>query len=111
MVSSFLGLSKSMRVVFWLHLLMANGTALNLVQAQSPTSKSIADAIQPLLKGYQGDVTVALYHFESDTRWSMHGDVVMPTASLIKLPVMVEAYRQVAAGKVKLDQRIEVKER
>lgn len=102
------GLSKTACVVFWLFLLTANGTLLSLVQAQSPTSKSIADAIQPLLKGYQGDVAVALYHFESDTRWSMRGDVVMPTASLIKLPVMVEAYRQVAAGKVKLDQRIEV---
>ena len=32
----------------------------------------------------------------------------MPTASLIKLPVMIEAYRQADAGKVKLDQRIEV---
>ena len=32
----------------------------------------------------------------------------MPTASLIKLPVMVEAYRQAAVGKVQLDQRIEL---
>ena len=109
MFSSFLGLSKSIRVVFWLHLLVANGTCLGLIQAQSPTEKSITDAIQPLLKVYDGDATVALYHFESDIHWSMRGDVVMPTASLIKLPVMVEAYRQVAAGKVRLDQRIEVK--
>ena len=77
--------------------------------AQSPLSISISEAVQPLLKGYQGDVAVAVYHFESDSHWSVRGDVVMPTASLIKLPVMVEAYRQVAAGKVMLDQRIELK--
>ncbi len=76
--------------------------------AQSPMAKSIEDAIQPLIKGYEGDVAVAAYHFESDTHWSIRGEVVMPTASLIKLPVMVEAYRQAAVGKVQLDQRIEL---
>jgi len=76
--------------------------------ARSPIAQSIEDAIQPLLKGYQGDVAVAAYHFESDTHWSIRGDVVMPTASLIKLPVMVEAYRQAAAGTVKLDHQIEL---
>jgi serine-type D-Ala-D-Ala carboxypeptidase (penicillin-binding protein 5/6) len=78
-------------------------------RSQSTLSNSIAEAVQPLIQGYQGDVAVAVYHFESDTHWSIRGDVVMPTASLVKLPVMVEAYRQVASGKVKLDQRIEVK--
>ena len=77
--------------------------------AQTSMSNSISEAVLPLLKDYQGDVAVAVYHFESDSHWSVRGDVVMPTASLIKLPVMVEAYRQVAAGKVKLDQRIELK--
>jgi D-alanyl-D-alanine carboxypeptidase (penicillin-binding protein 5/6) len=77
--------------------------------AQTSKSSSISEVVLPLLKDYQGDVAVAVYHFESDSHWSVRGDVVMPTASLIKLPVMVEAYRQVAAGKVKLDQRIELK--
>ena len=78
------------------------------IHGQSNLSNSIADTVQPLIKGYQGDVAVAVYHFESDTHWSLRGDVVMPTASLIKLPVMIEAYRQVAAGRVKLDQQIEL---
>ena len=77
--------------------------------AQTSISNSISEAVTPLLKNYQGDVAVAVYHLESDSHWSVRGDVVMPTASLIKLPVMIEAYRQVAAGKVKLDQRIELK--
>jgi serine-type D-Ala-D-Ala carboxypeptidase (penicillin-binding protein 5/6) len=77
--------------------------------AQTSMSNSISEAVLPLLKDYQGDVAVAVYHFESNSHWSVRGDVVMPTASLIKLPVMVEAYRQVAAGKVRLDQRIELK--
>ncbi len=77
--------------------------------AQSQLAKGLEESIQPLVKNYKGDVAVSVYHFESDTSWSLRGDVPMPTASLIKLPVMIEAYRQVEAGKVKLDQRIEVR--
>ena len=98
-----------MRSVICSLFLFAICIAVTPAYSQSTLSNSIADAIQPLIKNYQGDVTVAVYHFESDTHWSIRGDVVMPTASLIKLPVMVEAYRQVAAGKVKLDQRIELR--
>lgn len=97
------------RFVCRLHFILAVGLSSAFAHAQSPTFNAIADAIQPLLKGYQGDTAVAVYHFESDTHWSVRGDFVMPTASLIKLPVMVEAYRQAAAGQVKLDQPIELK--
>ena len=102
--------ANTLRVPF-LELVIVFAICIFVGQAhsQSTLSNSISEAVQPLIKGYEGDVAVAVYHFESDTHWSVRGDVVMPTASLIKLPVMVEAYRQVAAGKVKLDQRIEVK--
>ena len=79
------------------------------LSAQQPLASSLQSAVEPLVKAYKGDVAVSIYHFESDTSWSMRGDVPMPTASLIKLPVMIEAYRQIDAGKLKLDQRIEVR--
>ena len=106
-----LRLVSSNRIVlgYFLLLLIASQSVSTPATAQSTLSSSIANAVEPLLKGYQGDTAVALYHFESNTHWSIRGDVVMPTASLIKLPVMVEAYRQAAAGKVKLDQLIEIK--
>ncbi len=78
--------------------------------AQSPQVQALEEAILPLVKGYKGEVAVAVYHVESDTSWSRRGEVPMSTASLIKLPVMIEAYRQIEAGKVKLDQRIEVRQ-
>ena len=101
--------SKLMCFFCGLQIILGLSIASTSADAQSPTFNSIADAIQPLLKGYQGDTAVAVYHFESDTHWSVRGDLVMPTASLIKLPVMVEAYRQVAIGNIKLDQAIELK--
>jgi serine-type D-Ala-D-Ala carboxypeptidase (penicillin-binding protein 5/6) len=77
--------------------------------AQTPTEKQIADAVRPLVDAFQGEVAVSVLHLESGLKWSHRGDIPMPTASLIKLPVMIEAHRQLAAGKVKLDQKIELK--
>ncbi|MDX1926853.1 MAG: serine hydrolase [Pirellulaceae bacterium] len=88
-----------------IHLLAPN----SLAQAPKQFTQALDAAIQPLLKDYKGDVAVAVYHFESNTLWSKRGEVPMPTASLIKLPVMIEAYRQVEAGKVSLDERIELR--
>ena len=41
---------------------------------------------------------------------AFHDTEVMPTASLIKFPVMIEAYRQAAAKKVDLTSAVVLKE-
>lgn len=84
-------------------------TCQELAPAQTPAAKSFDESIRPLLKDYKGDVAVAIYHFESDSHWSYRGGEPMATASLIKLPVMIEAYRQADAGIVDLDRRIELR--
>ncbi len=80
-------------------------------QSAVPDASAIENAIKPLVSGYQGDVAVALHHLESGTQWSYRGKVPMPTASLIKLPVMIEAHRQVSQGRITLSQMIEVTEK
>ncbi len=78
--------------------------------AQTPDAASVDAAMKPLLDGFRGDVAISLHHLESDTSWNYRGDVPMPTASLIKLPVMIEAYRQAAAGQVNMEQQIVLQE-
>jgi beta-lactamase class A len=55
----------------------------------------------PLLKTHHGKVAVAVKLLNSPETFEYHADDVMPTASLIKFPVMIEAYRQ--AGQKQLD--------
>jgi beta-lactamase class A len=62
--------------------------------------------LHKLISGHQGKVAVALEHLRTGEKFFYHADDVMPTASLIKLAVMCEAYFQAAAGKVKLDDKI-----
>ena len=60
-------------------------------------------------RGAQGKVAVAVKHLGTGESFRYHADQVMPTASLIKFPVMIEAYRQAADKKVDLDSFITLK--
>ena len=59
--------------------------------------------IEPLVKAHKGTVAVAVKHLKTGEEFYLNADEPMPTASLIKLPIMVEAYWQAAENKVKLD--------
>jgi len=80
--------------------------------AQSPgaenpqPSSGLAAVIAPLLKAHKGKTAVAIKHLRTGEWYGERADEVMPTASLIKFPVMVEAYRQSLAQEVDLNTRL-----
>jgi beta-lactamase class A len=63
---------------------------------------SLEDRLAPLAKAHQGQVAIAVKHLRSGETFALNADEPMPTASLIKLPIMVEAYWQAHEDKVKL---------
>jgi D-alanyl-D-alanine carboxypeptidase (penicillin-binding protein 5/6) len=81
-----------------------------LIFVRSVTAQSLAERLQPLISAHEGDVAVAVKHLKKGDSFSFKADEPMPTASLIKLPVMVEAYRQAAEGKIDLDKTVTFKE-
>src|SRR5438874_2041209 len=67
---------------------------------------SLEAQLAPLAKAHKGKVAIAVKHLGSGESYSLNADEPMPTASLIKLAVMIEVYQQVAEGKVKLSDPI-----
>lgn len=63
---------------------------------------SFESRLTPLAKAHKGKVAIAVKHLVRGESFSLLGDEPMPTASLIKLAVMVEAYWQAEEGKIKL---------
>src|SRR5262245_6020822 len=61
----------------------------------------LASRIEPLVKAHEGRVAIAVQKFGDPVAFSLNADEAMPTASLIKFPVMVEAYFQFSEGKAK----------
>lgn len=74
-----------------------------LAPAAEPTLEA---RIVPLVKEHKGKVAVAVRHLGTGESFFLNADDVMPTASLIKLPVMVEAYAQQKHGKLKFDTKL-----
>ncbi len=64
------------------------------------------EALKTLAAGHKGEVAIAWKHLKTGDGWSLQADKPMPTASLIKFPIMIETYRQVAEKKVSLDKMI-----
>lgn len=71
-------------------------------QARCDDRTELEGKLDPLIKAHKGKVALALKHLRTSETYLLHADEVMPTASLIKLAVMVEVYHQVAEGKIKL---------
>jgi beta-lactamase class A len=62
--------------------------------------------VMQLAQQHHGKVAVFIKHLETGEEFGVNENEPMPTASLIKLPVMVEVYQQVAEGKIKLSDPI-----
>lgn len=62
----------------------------------------LKDRLAPLAKAHKGRVAIAVKHLTTDASYYLNADEPMPTASLIKLAVMVEVYQQASEGRVKL---------
>ncbi|MEM8735146.1 MAG: serine hydrolase, partial [Planctomycetota bacterium] len=77
-------------------------------------SRSLTSRISPLLTSHEGTASAMIRIYDQDDKLlaeSKHeSERPMPTASLIKVAVMVEAYCQAAKGEVDLDQKIELTE-
>jgi beta-lactamase class A len=74
-----------------------------LAPAAEPTLEA---RIAPLVKEHKGKVAVAVKHLTTGESFYLSADDAMPTASIIKLPIMVEAYAQQKEGKLKFDTKL-----
>lgn len=82
--------------------------AVALCAAPAPAA-DLEARIAPLAKGHKGKVAVAVKHLKSGESYYLNADDAMPTASLIKLPVMVETYWQASEGKADLKKTLTLK--
>jgi beta-lactamase class A len=63
---------------------------------------SLEDRLAPLTKAHKGKVAIAVKNLETGENYYFNADEPMPTASLIKVAVLVEVYLQADESKFKL---------
>ena len=78
--------------------------------AAPPPPGGLAVRLEPLIKAHRGRVAIAVKNLETGETFYHGADRVMPTASLIKVAVLVETYLQADEGKISLRDRITLRE-
>lgn len=73
---------------------------------QGAEDETLESRLLPLVRAHQGQVAVAVKHLKTGVAFEYRPDEPMPTASLIKFPVMIEAYRQAHEGKLDLQKLV-----
>ncbi len=81
-----------------------------LTLAADPSLAGLDTRIAPLADAHKGKVAVAVKHLVTGEAYYLNADAVMPTASLIKVAVLVETYHQLDEGKLKLTDRVTLRE-
>ena len=77
-----------------------------LLHAQPSAKKSLVTRLDPLAIEHKGNVALAVKNLETGESYYRNADEVMPTASLIKIAVLIELHRQAQDENLKLSDRV-----
>jgi serine-type D-Ala-D-Ala carboxypeptidase (penicillin-binding protein 5/6) len=81
-----------------------------LTAAESEESKSsLEKVLTPTIEAHRGEVSLAVKNLKTGESYEFNADRPMPTASLIKLPIMIATYDAIDKGTLSLDDMIELK--
>ncbi len=83
---------------------------LLLAPLSAAAQTTLESRLKPLVDAHKGEVAVMVKHLETQETFSHREKVPQATASLIKFPVMIEAYRQSEEGTLDLDDTVTLKE-
>jgi len=100
------------RVMFYRSLLITviGISVLSGASATPVLSESLEAALKPLISAHKGQVAVAVKNLQTGESFEYRADEPMPTASLIKFPVMIATYHAIAEGELKADKVVTLKE-
>jgi beta-lactamase class A len=71
---------------------------------------SLRDAIKKTINNFTGVLGVSVKKLGTNESENLNGELLFPTASVFKLPVIVEFYRQIEQGKLNIEQQVLLRE-
>jgi len=71
----------------------------------------LEDIIEKLLVTFEGEFGLAVKNLRTGYSVSQNGDEIFPSASVRKIPIALELYRQTEKGKINLDDKVKITEK
>lgn len=95
------------RCGYWiLFLLVFPFASTPALAAQGSTTPDIHTQLQQLIAGFKGHVALAAKNLQTGETIEIHGEEKVQTASVIKLPILVETFYQFKANQIRPDRRL-----
>ena len=76
--------------------------------AQPKSTVTIDQRVQSAIQGFPGTVSLYAKNLDTGASYELRADAPVPTASTIKLPIMVELFAEAAEGKLDWTQKLEL---
>jgi beta-lactamase class A len=92
-------------------LLLVLAITIGTVKAQTPEevlTQQFENALKNLLATSEGIVGLQIIDLNGNRTFSHNPEMLFPQASAIKIPILMEVYRQVSQGKLKIDRKIKL---
>lgn len=70
------------------------------------TDKKLESKIKQLIQGFRGDVGIYVHHLKKNKEVNIQADSIFPTASIVKIPILVGIFDKIERGELQLDQQL-----
>ncbi|WP_460687713.1 serine hydrolase [Niabella aquatica] len=70
------------------------------------TDYKLETAIKKEIAGFNGDIGIYVHHLRKNKMVAIHADTVFPTASIVKVPILVGVFDKISRGELKLSQEL-----
>lgn len=71
-----------------------------ILQAQTKTDQQLEVSIQELVKSFQGEIGIYIRNLETETVVEINSDTIFPTASIVKIPILLGIFDKIEKGKL-----------
>lgn len=69
------------------------------------TDRKLETVLKELIKDFQGEIGIYVYHAGKNKSVSIQADTVFPTASIVKVPILAGVFHKINEGELKLSDR------
>lgn len=74
--------------------------------SQEKIDRKLQNVIESAIQGFRGDVGVYVYNLRSGRTARVNGDSVFPTASMVKVPILIGIMDKIASGELEYHQEL-----
>ena len=80
--------------------------SISKAQQNTSVDTALQEKLETLVEGFQGDVGIYVRHLPSGREAALHADTLFPTASLVKVPILLKVFDRIEKGELDYQQKL-----